>query len=109
MSTFVSLIVTDAALCETCRRLVTGEMGDPKVHYIDLDEEARILCTGCARRTGVGTQLVGVIFRSWVETGDLEALREWRAMWGIRRYSVVRPAVVRPPEGNSLVTCRSTT
>ena len=86
MSTFVARYVRDAALCTDCRRLVTGETEDPKIWTTDLDGGPRILCMGCARRAGIGTQLVGLVYRTWVETGSAQALREWRAMWGLRRY-----------------------
>ena len=87
-STFVSSVVTDACLCDQCRRLVTGETEDPKVWSTDLEGAPRILCGGCARRAGIGVQLVGLVFRTWIETGSRQALQEWRAMWGLRRFPI---------------------
>jgi hypothetical protein len=84
MSTFVARVVTDASLCKTCRRLITGEMGDPKVHTTDSSGAAHILCGGCARRAGIGVQLVGIVFKTWIETGSRLALQEWRARWAQR-------------------------
>lgn len=75
-STIVAEVREDAAVCEICRRLVTGdtESGDFKVcaeapclkcHGYNQDCECRaptyappmrILCRGCARREGVGVR-----------------------------------------------------
>src|ERR1700690_3336884 len=85
--TFFARTVRDAALCASCKRLVTGEAGvDPKMHDLDTDGAPRILCIHCARRSGVGIYLVGLAFRAWVEKGDMTALYQWRLTWGgIRR------------------------
>ena len=88
-STFVARVIQDAALCDLCRRLVTGEAGaDPKVLDLDAAGRSQILCSGCARRSGTGVHLVALSFKTWVETGDRGALNKWRAAWGIRRLSM---------------------
>jgi hypothetical protein len=73
-----------AALCVSCKRLITGEAGaDPKI----VAEEG-ILCTGCARRAGIGGHLAAVAFRAWVETGSVRSLWRWRT---VRRVALSMP------------------
>jgi hypothetical protein len=92
LATMTVRTVQNAALCAICRRLVTGEAGvDPRVHEL-VGSRARVLCSGCARRTGVGLHLVALSFRTWVKTGNRKALIDWRREW--RRVNPPPPVAV---------------
>jgi hypothetical protein len=78
-STIAAAIVSDAARCTDCHRLVTGTVEDPKVH----DPVGGTRCLACARRAAIFTP-VSMTFRRWVETRDPEALFAWRAACGSR-------------------------
>jgi hypothetical protein len=53
-STLVIEERSDASICSVCHRLVTGADGDTKVWSEEDDGDGRVLCTGCARREGIG-------------------------------------------------------
>ena len=52
-STIAAAILTDAALCVVCRRVVTGEPDDPKIVAYPGPLESGVHCRGCANRSGI--------------------------------------------------------
>lgn len=52
-STICAELLTDAALCVVCRRVVTGEPGDPKIVAYPGPLESGVHCRGCANRSGI--------------------------------------------------------